>query len=139
MFDAENESMDSAPAAEPERVAQSSSVAAPRAASGSPPESLKGRARFSEVYATGTRYRSGGITVLIARDGRAPHVGIVAGKRQIGSAVVRNRAKRRLRAALDQVALPDGSYIVFASRAVLTAPFGELVRWLEAATKEKRV
>jgi len=138
MFDAENASMDSAHVSEPEEAARSSNGGAGRAASGSPPRSLTGRRRFSEVFATGTRRRQGGITVIAVRDGRDAEVGIVASKKRVGPAVDRNRAKRRIRAALGQVTLSGGSYIVVASRAVLTAPFERLVGWLETAMKEKR-
>jgi len=138
MFDAENANMDSAHVSEREEVARSSNGGAARAASGSPPKSLAGRRRFSEVFTTGTRRRQGGITVIVARDGRVPEVGIVASKKRVGSAVDRNRARRRIRAALGHVTLSEGSYIVVASRGVLTAPFGELVGWLETAMEEKR-
>ncbi len=76
--------------------------------------------------------------MIVARDGRVPEVGIVASKKRVGSAVDRNRARRRIRAALGHVTLSEGSYIVVASRGVLTAPFGELVGWLETAMEEKR-
>jgi ribonuclease P protein component len=76
--------------------------------------------------------------VIALRDDRAPEVGIVASRSQVGGAVSRNRARRRIRAALDRLPLTEGGYIVIASRAVLTTPFEDLVRWLEAAMKEKR-
>jgi len=138
MFDAENASMDFAHVSEREEGVRSSNGGAARGASGSPPRSLTGRRRFSEVFATGTWRRQEGITVIVARDERAPEVGIVASKRRVGSAVDRNRAKRRIRAALGHVTLSEGSYIVVASRRVLTAPFGELVGWLETAMEEER-
>jgi ribonuclease P protein component len=138
MFDAENASMDSALDSAREQAAQSSSGGAARGASAFPPRSLKGKRRFAEVFATGTRHRRGGITVIVSRDGRAPEVGIIASKKRVGPAVARNKARRRIRAALGRVTLPEGSYIVVASRAVLTAPFERLVGWLETAMKEKR-
>jgi RNase P protein component len=53
--------------------------------------------------------------------------------------VRRNRAKRRLRAALDGVQLQDGhEYVVIASEAVLTAPFGQVVGWLRRAIEEEK-
>lgn len=67
-----------------------------------------------------------------------PRVGVVAGKKRIGGAVQRNRAKRRLREALVGVPLRDGhDYVVIASSTVLTAPFGEVVRWLRTAVGEE--
>jgi ribonuclease P protein component len=138
MFDAENASMDSALVSERKPAGRSSTGDGARVASASPPRSLTGRRRFAEVFATGMRRRQGGITVIVARDGRVPEVGIVASKKRVGSAVARNRARRRIRAALGTVALPEGSYIVVADRSVLTAPFAELVGWLETAMKERR-
>ena len=62
-------------------------------------------------------------------------VGFVAG-RAVGGAVERNRAKRRLREALGQVGLKEGSdYMVIATAAVNRAPFTDLVGWLQAALK----
>jgi ribonuclease P protein component len=49
--------------------------------------------------------------------------------RRFGTAVERNRARRRLRAAiaLDQaLLLPGGAYLVAADRAVMTIPFSTL-------------
>jgi ribonuclease P protein component len=60
-------------------------------------------------------------------------VGFVAGRR-IGGAVERNRAKRRLRAAMARVPLPPGaSFIVVASPGVNEASFQKLVDWLSTA------
>jgi ribonuclease P protein component len=56
----------------------------------------------------------------------------------VGGAVQRNRAKRRLREALDRVELRAGhEYVVIASEAVLTAPFGQVVGWLRRAIEEE--
>lgn len=57
----------------------------------------------------------------------------------MGNAVARNRAKRRIRAALCFVSLRDDtSYIVLAGTAVLTTPFDGLVNWLCAASGTSR-
>ncbi len=62
-----------------------------------------------------------------------PQVGVVAG-RNVGSAVKRNRAKRRLREAAQRVdLLPNTAYVVVASPDVLAVPFSELVNWLSSA------
>ena len=59
-----------------------------------------------------------------------PEVGVVAGKR-VGNAVKRNRAKRRLRAAIHAADLrKNTAYVVVASSGVLEAPFVELTNWL---------
>lgn len=76
----------------------------------------------------------GGITV-VSTAGRPDQVriGLVASRR-IGKAVVRNRAKRRLRAALAEIEPVSGrDYIVVATRQVAEAPFLKVVGWLKAA------
>ncbi|MDP8959052.1 MAG: ribonuclease P protein component [Actinomycetota bacterium] len=82
----------------------------------------------------GRRHRRGGIT-LVTASGRpgAIRVAVVAGKK-VGSAVERNRAKRRLREALRRVSLPVGrDYLVIASASVNQADFTRLVSWLAGA------
>ena len=62
-----------------------------------------------------------------------PEVGVVAGKR-VGNAVKRNRAKRRLRAAIHAANLRrNTAYVVVASSGVLDASFVELTNWLDKA------
>lgn len=62
-----------------------------------------------------------------------PQVGFVAGRR-VGSAVRRNRAKRRLRAAIERLPLAEGTaYLVVAGPETVNVEFGRLVAWLEAA------
>ena len=62
-----------------------------------------------------------------------PLAAVVAGKRT-GNAVRRNRAKRRLRAALGKVRLTDGmTYVVIARSGAADAPFDRLVEWVQAA------
>lgn len=98
------------------------------------PGRLSGATRFRRVLGRGRRVRRGGI-VLVAhgREGGPPRIGLVVG-RHLGGAVVRNRAKRRLRAALREVDLADAAdYVVIATPAVVTAPFEELCGWVRAA------
>ncbi len=69
---------------------------------------------------------------MIVLDGETgeTQVGVVAGKR-VGSAVARNRAKRRLREAASRCDLkPDTVYVLVAERGVLTAEFPRLVDWI---------
>jgi ribonuclease P protein component len=68
--------------------------------------------------------------------GTTPEVGVVAGRR-VGNAVKRNRAKRRLRAAIHAANLRQNTaYVVVASSDVLDAPFVELTRWLNKAVAD---
>ena len=62
-----------------------------------------------------------------------PRVAVTAG-RQVGGAVHRNRAKRRLREAVAQAPIQHGrEYVVVATPAVVEAPFEELTSWVRAA------
>lgn len=81
----------------------------------------------------------GGITVVAVPGGSpCPRVGVLAGK-AVGSAVRRNRAKRRLREAAALVPLRDDrDYLVIAGEVVPTAPFEAVVAWLAAAVEELR-
>ena len=98
--------------------------------------SLRSDARFQQVYRQGEQKRAGGISIIqLENEARTPEVGFVVGKR-VGGAVVRNRAKRRLREATRRVDLsPHTTYIVIADRPVVTAEFGRLVSWVEQGTK----
>jgi ribonuclease P protein component len=67
-------------------------------------------------------------------DKGTPRVGFVAGRR-VGSAVARNRAKRRLREAASRCPLePDTVYVLVAESGVLTADFEDLVDWIRACS-----
>ena len=102
--------------------------------SGRPHPSLRGRTSFAEVRRRGSRRSVGKVAVLVAAGPPGPpRVGFVAGKR-LGGAVARNRAKRRLRQAMAQVALPPGTrFVVIAQEGVNEVPFDRLVEWLEQA------
>ena len=117
-------------------VAKAGSESPPR---GRPYASLSGRSAFQRVFRSGIRRRSGGVVVIVASGYPGPpRVGVVAGAKKVGGAVARNRAKRRLRAALAGVPLRSGyDYVVIASPAVLSAPMGELKRWLRRAVGEE--
>ena len=82
----------------------------------------------------GRRIRRGGITLVAhRRGGGGPRIGLVVGRR-VGGAVVRNRAKRRLRAALREATLAEATdYVVIATPVVATAAFPELCRWVRDA------
>jgi len=67
-----------------------------------------------------------------------PQAAVVAGRR-VGTAVRRNRAKRRLRAALDRAPLAaDTAYVVVAGPTVVDVEFERLERWLSGAIEGDR-
>ena len=57
--------------------------------------------------------------------------------RRVGTAVVRNRVKRRLRSALAMIQPAKGrDYVIVATRQVAGVPFPVLVEWLETGLGE---
>jgi ribonuclease P protein component len=90
---------------------------------------VRDRATF-EALAGARRQRAGPVSLRFLTDGSddPPRVAYAIGRR-FGNAVERNRARRRLRAAiaLEQALLLDGcAYLVAADRSVMTVPFPTL-------------
>jgi ribonuclease P protein component len=87
--------------------------------------------------------RSGGADTRHGTDGDSPalRIGFTV-SRKVGNAVVRNRVRRRLRAAAELVmpvrARPDCDYVVIGRRQSLTRPFPALVEDLELALRKVR-
>ena len=161
MFDVVSESTDIAPACGPAPGAPSSRTAAAKVDVGSPlnegawelslamarvirqdPPSKASyvalaSSRFGAVYRRGRRSERGGVMVIQGSgESGPPQVGIVAG-RGVGNAVLRNRAKRRLREAIRQVELrPDTAYVVVASTSTVAVPFDALIEALGQAIVE---
>ena len=113
---------------------------------------LKTRADFLRVAATRRRAVRPGLLLQAARQppgdatgaagsdaGAAIRVGYTA-SRKVGNAVVRNRAKRRLRAAAAEVLARDGrpgtDYVLIARGGTGERPYAELVGDLEAALRQ---
>ena len=104
---------------------------------------LKKRSDFLRVRAAGCHWAAPGLVLQAAPAlaGKEPEAGTVrvgyTASRRIGSAVARNRAKRRLRAAVAHVmpasAQSGCDYVVIARAATLTRPFDALVDDLAAA------
>jgi ribonuclease P protein component len=99
---------------------------------------LRDRRSLQLVREQGHRGRAGPVTVRYAgpsEDGRLL-VAFAIG-RHTGTAVVRNRIRRRLRAALDEMAradeVPSGAVIVTAGPSVATVPFSAVRRDLARA------
>jgi ribonuclease P protein component len=101
---------------------------------------LKRRPEFLQVASTGQKAAMPGL-VLQARDradGEALRVGFTA-SRKVGGAVARNRAKRRLRAAAEQVLGVQGrsahDYVLIARGDTVRRPYLLLLDDLDRALK----
>lgn len=89
------------------------------------------RAAFASRAASGTP-----LLVIHARrrDDDGPARATAVAGRKVGNAVARNRAKRRLRAALATTAVPPGHDLVIVARtAAVDAPFAALRHDLQRA------
>ena len=109
---------------------------------------LKRRAEFLRVAGKGRKSVTPGLILQALRRpadadpagaGERPRVGFTA-SRKVGIAVERNRARRRLRAAVDRVmplhAAPRHDYVLVARAGTIRRPFAALVSDLEAALKQ---
>ena len=109
---------------------QCSAPAGPAAGSASPPDlARRDRATF-EALAGARRQRAGPVSLRFLTDGSddPARVAYAIGRR-FGTAVERNRARRRLRAAIaldEALLLPGGAYLVAVERSVMTIPFSTL-------------
>lgn len=90
---------------------------------------IRDRATF-ELLATTPRRRRGPVSLAVVPVGPSdpPRVAYAVGRR-VGSAVVRNRVRRRLRASIARhrsTLRPGAAYLVGAAPAAATVPFAEL-------------
>jgi ribonuclease P protein component len=91
-------------------------------------ERIRERAVFERFRREGRRFRHGCVWVSFIPDpGGSTRVGFALG-RSLGTAPVRNRARRRLRAVLDarHAALPGGWLLVGASPEITRSTFHEI-------------
>ena len=104
------------------------------------------RRTFRALREEGRRARRGPITVTWLppspdREGAPPRAAFAVG-RTVGGAVLRNRIRRRLRAALRELRtsdrLPAGTYLVGGSAALAELPWSDLVEQLDATCTEAR-
>ncbi len=108
---------------------------------------LKRRSEFLRAAKRGRKWATPGLVLQAYtreesdRDGAetsAPRVGFTA-SRKVGNAVLRNRARRRLRAVADRVlpqaAKPGTDYVLIARAETVSRPYMELVGDLEAALR----
>jgi ribonuclease P protein component len=106
---------------------------------------LKSRADFLRVAAARSRAVRPGLVLQAApqpagdNGAVALRVGFTASRR-VGNAVVRNRAKRRLRAAADEILPRDGhggmDYVLIARQGTGERRYADLVGDLEAALRQ---
>lgn len=111
---------------------------------GGRPATLKRRADFLRVAAGRRKAVATGLILQAAlrpqgaECGGAVRVGFTA-SRKVGNAVVRNRAKRRLRAAATAVlphrGRPETDYVLIARSSTAERPYAALVADLEAALR----
>jgi len=103
---------------------------------------LKIRADFLRVAANRRRWAMPSVVLQVAPrpagTGTAARVGFTA-SRKVGNSVVRNRSRRRLRAAVAALLPPHGDaafdYVLIAREATATRPWPELLRDVETAMR----
>jgi ribonuclease P protein component len=109
---------------------------------------LKHRAEFLRVAGAGRKFVAPGLILQVLR--RDPALAAVAGSpdakrvgytasRKVGIAVARNRARRRLRAAVAEImpgcAAPGHDYVLVARAATLKRPYSALIEDLKTALR----
>jgi ribonuclease P protein component len=95
---------------------------------------LVSRSDFSRVYREGRRYAGQTLALYVRPTQVGRRVGVTAG-RGLGGAVVRNRAKRRLREAYRRIEsrlCATGDIVVVARSGAAAAGFTEIMREMEA-------
>ncbi len=103
---------------------------------------LKTRQEFLAVAATRRKWAMPGLVLQARRrpDAEPPRIGFTV-SRKVGNAVARNRARRRLRAAvaeiLPRLGQPGSDYVVIGRKATLERPYGDLL--LDLTTALKRI
>jgi len=104
---------------------------------------MRGRASFLDIRHNGVRARSGAVSVaFVPHPADEPAQVGYSISRQVGNAVVRNRLRRRLRAALSELArlntptLRGGLYVITPSPAAVGLSFTQLRDSLAAALEK---
>ena len=103
-------------------------------------ERLRSKKVIGELFAGGLTASSRSIAVrYLHRDGSIARVAVISAKR-LGSAVVRNRIRRRIRAAVrdPEVVMLSGDWAVLARSNISEIPFGELKGAVNKAVQRVR-
>lgn len=96
--------------------------------------SLKNGREFARVFRAGRRGRSDGVAVVAAAGGEGPARVGMSIKRVAGSAVARNRARRRLRSMWASFDVPAGCEVVIqVDSDALGRSYQELEKHLQSA------
>ncbi len=108
------------------------------------PRPVHGRSAFTELRRSKRRVFSGPVRVQFLPASRAEEARRVAFAvpRKVGTAVERNRCRRRLRAVVAETtaSIPAGTYLVAIDKGVRDLPFQELrTRVIEAMQRASRV
>jgi ribonuclease P protein component len=98
---------------------------------------VRTRASFAALAATGRRARAGAlrVTALVGDPADLPCAAFAIG-RAVGPAVVRNRLRRRLRAAMAELAPPPGTYLIAVGPEAAQRSYDDLRAELAAALAE---
>ncbi|MBT5416286.1 MAG: ribonuclease P protein component [Rhodospirillaceae bacterium] len=107
---------------------------------------LKRRPEFLRVAGSKRKWAAPGLVLQVGRDhireGEGDRLDCGLGftvSRKVGMAVTRNRAKRRLRAAAEQVfplhAAPGRDYVLIGRKATVDRPFPDLVEDMKTALR----
>ena len=94
-------------------------------------EALSGRPHFARVHATGTRCSRDGVTAIVApRDEGPARLGLTVA-RSSGTAVVRNKIRRRLREAFRAYAPGPADVVLIGRGAVATEAYGVVEEYVK--------
>jgi ribonuclease P protein component len=96
---------------------------------------IRTRAEFTALRQRGVRSRQRSVRVTYLPGAPDVRVAFAVG-RPVGSAVARNRLRRRLRALLAELQPPAGSYLIAAGPGAATSTFADLRDELAAAVDE---
>ncbi len=104
-------------------------AAGAKAAKAKPPPRLKRRAEFLALAAKGRKTQMTGLVLQVLATGKPTRIGFTA-TRKIGNAVVRNRARRRLREVarlhFAEHETSGADFVLIARRDTARRPFAQL-------------